>query len=414
MRIALAFTLALLSAASVAAEDGKKLIWGNIPLVRAGNYYEFDAELSKTRAMARGEAVDELAALLIPLASSSDDVARLARVVATTILQFDDLVRRHADQAHQGIPASLVEDFRSGLDRFYRERRLTDGEQRTGFAYVSRDDLQSMSRQATSINEALQFVRDLRYIAYGSYTVLDRGKVRVVLHLEDLMTSRVRSFGADGPVAEVGELLAVKLMDFLQGVEYPSWQNPQPQLTWIAPASPETKVRAQLAARYCEGQKARLPYASELLQAAMAGNYREGGIGPLLDHSTYIVADRDRYDEQYYYTTGAEAQIQTGGPLHTSAGHGTIIGYYWCVRGAPSKGTLFDQAIYRLIRQNQQQHRASVVSALEYVLAQRNDLGLQPVRSGSGAIPGDTSFPSLEGAVQFLAENGVFLQLPVN
>jgi hypothetical protein len=414
MRIVAAFILVLVSAAAGAAEDGKKLIWGNIPLVKAGNYYEFDAELSRTRAAARGEALDELAALLIPLASSSDDVARLARVVATTVIQFDDLVRRHADEVHQGIPIALVEDFRSGLDRFYVERRLTDREQRTGFAYRSRDDLQSMSRQATSVNEALQFVRDLRYIAYGSYTVLDRGKVRVVLHLEDLMTSRVRSFAADGPVAEVGELLAVKVMDFLQGVEYPIWQNPQPQLTWIAPASPETKVRAQLAARYCEGQKARLPYASELLQAAMAGNYREGGIGPLLDHSTYIVSDRDRYDEQYYYTTGEEAQVQTGGPLHTSAGHGTIIGYYWCVRGEPSKETLFDQAVYRLIRENQQRHRSSVVNALEYVLAQRNELGFQPVRSATGPIPGDRSFPSLAGAVQFLAENGVFLQLPVN
>ncbi|HYL17547.1 MAG TPA: hypothetical protein VEV20_02640 [Burkholderiales bacterium] len=409
-----AFILVLVSAAAAAGEDGKKLIWGNIPLVKAGNYYEFDAELSRTRATARGEALDELAALLIPLASSSDDVARLAGVVATTIMEFDNLVRRHADQVHQGIPISLAEDFRSGLDRFYMERRLTDREQRTGFAYVSRDDLQSMSRQATSVNEALQFVRDLRYLAYGSYTVLDRGQVRVVLHLEDLMTSRVHSFGADGPVGEVGELLAVKVMDFLQGVEYPSWQNPQPQLIWIAPASPETKVRAQLAARYCEGQKARLPYASELLQAAMAGNYREGGIGPLLDHATYIVADRNLHDEQYYYTTGEEAQLQTGGPLHTSAGHGTIIGYYWCVRGEPSKDALFDQAIYRLIRQSQQQHRASVVSALEYVLAQRNDLGLESVQRGTGTNAGDGSFPSLEGAVQFLAQNGVFLQLPVN
>jgi hypothetical protein len=408
-----AFILLLLASTAV-ADDGKKLIWGNIPLVRAGNYYEFDAELSRTRAAARGEALDELAALLIPLASSSDDVAHLARTLATTVMQFDDLVRRHADQAHQGIPISLVEDFRSAFDRFYIERRLTDREQRTGFAYVSRDDLQSMSRQATSVSEALQLVRDLRYIAYGSYTILDTGKVRVVLHLEDLATWRVRSFSADGPVAEVGGLLAIRVMDFLQGVEYPSWQNPQAQLTWIAPASPPTKVLAPLATRYCEGQKARLPYAGELLQAAMASNYREGGIGPLLDHSTYIVADRTRYDEQYYYTTGQEAQLQTGGPLHTSAGHGTVIGYYWCVRGEPSKDTLFDQAIYRLIRQNQQQRRSSVVTALEYVLAQRNDVGLESVRGGSRVFSASASFPSLEGAVQFLTQNGVFLQLPAN
>ena len=51
----------------------------------------------------------------------------------------------------------------------------------------------------------------------------------------------------------------------------------------------------------------------------MAGNYREGGIGPLVPNAMYIVADRNLYDEQYYYSSSDEAQMQTGGPLHTSA-----------------------------------------------------------------------------------------------
>lgn len=411
MMVALVFAQLFCVGAS-AAEEGKKLIWGNIPFIKGGNYYEFDAELSKTRATARGEALGELASLLIPLASSSDDVARLARVVATTIVQFDELVRRHAEGVHAGVSVSLAEDFKSGVDRFYVERRLNDSEQRTGLAYVSREDLQAMSRKTIAVDDALKLVRELRFLAYGRYTVVDRGMVRVVLNLEDLITLRVRSFSVEGPIGEVGGLLAAKVMDFLQGVEYPNWENPQPQLTWIAPAFPQTKVRAELAARYCEGQKARLPYTVELLQAAMAVNYRKGGIGPLFNNSTYIVADRNRYDEQYYYSTGEDAQTQTGGPLHTSAGHGTIIGYYWCVRGEPSKDTLFDQAIYRLIRQNQQQKRPEVVFALEYVLAKRNDLGSEPLRSGAGGISHEEFFLSLESAVQFLAENGVFLQFP--
>ena len=118
------------------AEVGKKLIWGNIPFVKAGNYYEFDAELSKTRASARAETVDELASLLIPLAWSSDDVGRLAQVLAGTIMQFDAMVHRHAKEVHEGIPASLADDFKSGLDRFYIEHRLNDSEQPTGLAYV--------------------------------------------------------------------------------------------------------------------------------------------------------------------------------------------------------------------------------------------------------------------------------------
>ena len=410
-KIIAALVLALLFCAGTAtAEEGKKLIWGDIPFVKGGNYYEFEAELSKTRAGARAELSGELGSLLIPLAYSSDDVARLAQVIATTIVQFDGLVRRHAREVHEGIAVSLAEDFKSGVERSYIERRLNDNEQRTGLAYVSSDDLQAMSRKKMSVTDALKLVRELRFIAYGSYTVVDQGMVRTVLNLEDLITLRVRSFAVEGPIGEVGGLLAAQVVDFLQGVQYPNWENPQPQLTWIAPAFPQTRVRAELATRYCEGQKARLPFTVELLQAAMAGNYREGGIGPLFANSTYIVADRNRHDEQYYYSTREDAQTQTGGPLYTSAGHGSVTGYYWCVRGKPSRDTLFDQALYRLIRHNQQHPK--VVSALEYILAKRNDLGAEPIRSGSGGIAYEQLFRSLESAVQFLAENGVYLQFP--
>jgi hypothetical protein len=411
MLVALLLSL-LLGTGIAAAGEGKKLIWGNIPFVKGANYHEFDAELSKTRARARGELLGELAYLLIPLASSSDDVARLAQVLAGTIVQFDGLARRHALEAHEGIPVSLAEDFRAAINGFYTERRLNESEQRTGLVWMSGEDLEKLSRKQMPVAEALKMVRELRFLAYGTYTVLDRGTVRVVLNLEDLITLRIKSFSAQGPISDVGGLLANKVMDFLQGVEYPNWENPQPQLTWIAPAFPQTKVRAQLAVRYCEGQKARLPYTVELLQASMAGNFREGGIGPLLSNATYIVADRNRYDEQYYYSTFENAQTQTGGPLHTSAGHGPVTGYYWCVRGEPSKETLFDQALYRMLRQNHQQKRKDVVFALEYVLARRNDLGSETLAHGPGGKSYEDFFPSLDNAVQFLAENGVFLHSP--
>jgi len=402
----------LFCVSAIAAAEDKRLIWGNLQFWPAGNYSEFEAELSKTRAQARGEVLGDLGSLLIPLAWSSYDVPALAQVLATNVLQFDELVRRHAQQVHEGISVSLAEDFKSGVDRIYVERRLNDSEQRTGLAYVSRDVLDAMFRKSMPVRDALKIVRELRFLAYGSYTVLNGAKVRVVLHLEDLMSSQVKSFSAEGVIGEVGGLLAAKVIDDLQGVQYPNWENPQPQLTWIAPAFPQTKVRAPLGARYCTGQKARLPYTAELLQAAMAGNYREGGIGPLVPNATYIVADRNLYDEQYYYSTSDEAQMQTGGPLHTSAGHGTVLGYYWCVRGEPSSDTLFNQAIYRLIRLNRQHKRPQIVSALEYVLEQRNDLGLESFASVRNGARLDKSFASLEGALQFLAENGVFLQLP--
>jgi hypothetical protein len=44
--------------------------------------------------------------------------------------------------------------------------------------------------QEHATKDALKIVRELRFLAYGSYTVLNGAKVRVVLHLEDLMSSQ--------------------------------------------------------------------------------------------------------------------------------------------------------------------------------------------------------------------------------
>ncbi len=100
--------------------------------------------------------------------------------------------------------------------------------------------------------------------------------------------------------------------------------------------------------------------------------------------------------------------MQTGGPVHTSAGHGALVGSYWCVRGQPSPDTLFEQAVYRLIRQEQ---RPQVVRALEYVLAQRNDLG-SIARVSMNQSSGQDAFGSMSAAVQFLQGSGIYLQMP--
>jgi hypothetical protein len=396
----------------VHAEEGKKLIWNNIPFVKAGSYYEFNAELSRTRADARLALMGELASLLVPMAYSTDDVVRLAQVLANTLIRFDGLVRQHAQEVHQGIPTSLADDFKAGLTQLNTDYRLNEGEQRTGLAQLAREDLQVIADRKVPLEHARKLIRDLRYLAYGSYTVVGAGTVRAVLTLEHVTTSRALSVSAQGPIAEVGGQLAKRVFDLLQREEFPNWDNPQPHLTWIAPAFPQVSVSAQVAARYCKGQKARLPYAEELLQASMAGPYRNGGVGPLIDHVAYIVADKNRFDEQYYYSTGEEGQAQTGGPLHTAAGHGALNGYYWCVRGEPSTDTLFNQAVYRLIRQNLQRNRDEVVVALEYVLAQKYALDSDPPVRDFRKKRTSQSFQSVESAVQFLAKNEVYLQLP--
>lgn len=412
MRIILALLASaiLLHPEAQAGED-QRLIWGNVPIVKSADYAEFNAELARSRAQARRELLGDFASLLIPLAGSTDDVVGLAHVLAATVQRFDELARRHAAEAHQGIGLALQGDFKAGVESIFRDHRLNEPEQRTGFAFASKDDLGTPHRTALPIREALALVRDLRYLAYGSYVLVERGVVRVVLHLEDLHTARVRTFTAQGPIEEVGGRVARRVVDFLQGTEYPAWENPQTHLTWIAPAFPQNRVRAEVAARYCQGQRARLPYTSELVQAALGGPFRAGGIGPLVKDSFYVVADRNRHDEQHFYSTREDAQSQTGGPVLTSAGLGVVTGYYWCVRGEPSRETMLDQALYRLLRAQRERQRTDVVLALEYVIASRHDPGADPEARGVAGQSTAEAFGSLEGALRYLTDNGLHVEL---
>lgn len=412
MRIVLALMAAVVAAGTAAAaEEGRRLVWGNVPIVKSADYAEFNAELSRSRAQARRELLGEFAALLIPMAGSTEDMVALAQVLASTVERFDELARRHGALAHEGIGLALQEDFKAGVQELMDSHRVTEAEQRTGFAFASHDDFNALRRRPLPMANALSTVRDLRFVAYGSYAVMERGAVRVVLHLEDLRTARVRSFSVQGPVAEAGQRLARRVVDFLQGVEYPAWVNPQAHLQWIAPASPRARVRAEVAARYCQGQRARLPYASELLQAALGGPYREGGIGALHEDSFYIVADRNRHDEQHYYDTRAQAQTQTGGPVVTAAGLGVVTGHYWCVRGEPSRDTLLDQALYRQLREQRERRREDVARALEYVIAARNDPGARDDVADLTGHAGAQGFGSVTDALRFLAGQGVHVEL---
>jgi len=409
MRMILFLVMALLLGQAVAQEPHRQLIWGQVPIVKSANYAEFNAELSRTRAQARRQLVGEFAALLIPLAGSTDDVVRLAQVLANTIQRFDDLARKHAHDAHEGVGVALQDDFKAGIESLMRQHRLSDAARRTGLTWLPRQQLDAVRAANVPVEDALTLVRELRWVAYGSYAVLERAEVRVTLHLEELVTGRVRSFSAQAAVADAGGLLARRVTDFLQGVEYPEWDNPQPHLTWIAPASPQAKVRAEVAARYCEGQRARLPYAAELLQATFGGPYREGGIDPLHPDSYYIVADRNHFDEPHYYNTWTGAQQQTGGPITTAAGLGVITGYYWCVRGEPAHGVLLDQALYRMLRENRERGRDGVVAALEYLLASRGEESVSSMSFDDG--DDRPTFSSLSGALRFLADNGVHVNI---
>lgn len=370
----------------VSAHEGK--IWSNVPFIQAGNFHEFEAELSLTRTQARQQLLNEFGSLHIPLAMTTSDITGLAMVLAQIIQDFDSLVRIHADQAHRNIDLSLSKLLLAEYDELFEKHRIPEYRQRGRF-YTAEIEPQNMAK-------------NLRFIAYGSYTVVSGGQVKATLTLEELFSGKTRSFVVTGKIQKAAKLLAQKLFDFFHSNRYPEWINPQPHLEWIAPPAPEQAMLAIVARRFCRGQNARLPFAEELIQASLGGDYRQGGI-KLERNRYYVVADRQRHVDQYYYNTYPWGNTQTGGPVHTDAGLGRVQAYVWCVRGLPSTNVRLVQSIYRLIRMHS--HHKNILGALEFLLVHLQDFGMRDWAA--------SDFQSLKHAQDFLATQGLMVEVPM-
>lgn len=365
--------------------EGK--IYANIPFIRGGNFHEFAAELSLTRAQARAQLLNEFGSLLFPLAMSTPDITGLAMVLGRIIKDFDILVRKHADAAHDRIPESLSHIVMAEYDELFEIHRISP-HMHSGRFYAGSKNPNEMIKQ-------------MRFIAYGSYTVISGGQVKATLTLEEVFNGKTKSFTASGRLNDAAKILAQKLFDFFQSNRYPEWINPNPDLEWIAPPAPDRPMLATTARRYCQGQQARVPFAEELIQADLGGNYRQGGVR-LIKNRFYVVADRGRSVDQYYYNTFAYANTQTGGPVHTDAGHGRIQAHIWCVKGMPGKNIRLVQSIYRLIRKYNGQSK--VTAALEFLLVHLQDYSMRDWAAGD--------FLSVDAAVAELNHHGIQVEVP--
>jgi hypothetical protein len=122
----------------------------------------------------------------------------------------------------------------------------------------------------------------------------------------------------------------------------------------------------------------------------------------------YIVADRQRSDEQHYYSTGPNGVTRTGGPVHTAAGYGRITGYFWCVKGAPSSEVLFFESLYRVLRKVRADRNSppETAPALEYLLWNLEDFGANP------SLNLGYRFHSVSDAVEALNQKGIRIRVP--
>ncbi|OGS50796.1 MAG: hypothetical protein A3J79_06465 [Elusimicrobia bacterium RIFOXYB2_FULL_62_6] len=308
---------------------------------------------------------------------------------------------KHKNDAVQGINVSFENQFRAELDGLYRAYGIADENRKLDFIYAGAPVVVGIKAQSQNKALPMEVLKGVDYVMYGSYTMLGGANISVTLTIEKIKTGQIRGFEVTAPINTAMKQLAKKVFDFFQSNEYAQWVDPQPDLQWIPSPPTQPQATATVAKLYCRGQGARFPYARELIMASQGTAYLPGGIPPLKDYAIYMVADKQRWDEQHYFFTGAPGEA-TGGPVRTSAGYGVINGSYWCVKGPVSRDVLFYENVYRLIRNPETPQ--PVRTALECILAKLDDFGARQENAGA--------FTTIEKAADFLTRQGYTIQLP--
>ncbi len=314
-------------------------IYSSIPFIRGADFKEYTEVGNQTRGGVRGELVREFMAMAKAMGAQNNPSGELAQSMGQLLLTFDSVYDLHRDVALQGVPASLEAQFRSELDAIYREARVAQQkirflDQRVA-AKISarvREMLNSgIALTPTQRQELAADIIEIGMLPYGVFTVLGGDQIRVDLTLVKLTTGEAQSFSASDSITTVMRSLARQVFQYFQQNQYDPWNDPQPKLKWLLPAPTHRgMVLPQVALAVCKSQGARLPYAQELFLAAAAGEFHAGGI-PFDQDSRYLVADHTRWDGQHFYypVTG-----DPRGPVRTSAGTGSELGMYLCVKGA--------------------------------------------------------------------------------
>jgi hypothetical protein len=395
------------------ASRGQPLrIHSQFVILPRADFAEFEATFQHTLAQARQQLEGEFMGMLEPLAYMTDDLPSLAMVIGRLMEQFEHMAKTHRAEVHAGVPAGLADQIIATFDQYYRELGLADSSRKAQFSDLPISAEQALRKLRSGLaltpTEAANLRAGLDYLIVGGYSIMPGGTVSVAIRLVEVRTGRIHSFSVRDRASAVGAAAGRALFRFFQENRYAEWQNPAPQLTWIPQPAPVERVLASVARLACRSQGARLPYARELVQASLAGEFRRGGIERLTPHVDYIIADRQRSDEQHYYATGPSGQSRTGGPVHTSAGFGRITGYFWCVQGAPAPEVIFFESLYRVLRRVRATSTtpSEVSAALEFVLNYLEDFGALQDSSVR------RRFPSIEAALALLQANGIVISIP--
>jgi len=377
------------------------MIWPDIVFIQGADFNNFNATIQQTRDQVRQMLMEEFGDTAMPMVMMGADATSLAPVLANILLTFDQMYEIHRHDAFAGVPQSLDGLFKAAFEAQFTRYGIPESARKVAFVrdpsllQAAQEGRRAGHPMAT--DKAVQAILNVDYVLYGVVSVADgAGNVSITLTLENYRSGEARTFSAGGEIQLAVQDLAAALFNFFQGQEYQEWKNPQPQLQWI-PAAPGTgDVLAGTAKIACKSQGARIPFARELIMASATTQFHEGGIPILAEHEKFVVADKQRHNEQYYYFT--DGQQYPGGPVRSAAGFGTVIARYWCVKGPVSDDVREVENLYAILRKNSD---PEVAKAIEYILTQMGDYGANPHYV--------ESFADLEAAESLLRSKGILL-----
>lgn len=411
-------------------EERPARVWPEVVFRQAADLADYRRTMAQSRDEVRLMLTGELLAVLREVGSKGGNPKELVESVLGAVLAFDDVHDRHKERAVKGVPPYLEGALRSAMDELYRANRIPMDQRRLRFVsggLVNR--LKAVRREMSTaapgqkkpsldrreIETLRDVVEGVDLVAYATFSS-DGSRQAVTLTLENVRTRAVCGFEAAGDVSRVPSLLAQEVFRNFQAVEYAGARNPNPHLTWIRPSLGEPVTTAAKARHYCrsQGENVRLPYALELTTAAGVGadgaSYVEGGI-PRLTPGPWIVADRLREDEQYYYFQPQPnaPDNHPAGPIRTDAGLEQVSGRYWCVIGSPDPHAVRVEKLYELYRAAKAANPSSpALAAVEYLLNREGALSAR--ESFAQAFPDEgAAWAVIEAAGCRVARSGKHL-----
>lgn len=288
-------------------------IWSSIPFTRGADLCSFQNSYGQSR--------NEYMQDMIQMATRLMDYGSYGYEALEILKEFENLYNKNKELALRGkhIDVTLESTLKSSLSEIYRQRGIRN--QKVNFKQMGslRRAIDQLNRGQLPDNYNDQDLKNLDYIAYGSYSFSPncKGKILVTLHLIG-KDNRLKSYQSTGDLSTVMAKIAQDILLDFQRSDFPATIRVGSRTITILGAL-ESNIglvnRVARADQACKLLGGKLPNREELELIDMLGDYNGGiSIGrkvwalsgnkvyhPLLQNPTPVRSESEVNTRDFYY-----------------------------------------------------------------------------------------------------------------